>query len=464
VAACGGRAFAVLPDGTVPTPPGGPRDTGTVRRWPVVDALGLAQRCPASELLPEPPHRAVVLTVPQLLDTVLRRALAAGVDTTLLTVGVSRLYPAGPNPVPPVETVLVLLSGAQDVGAQDAGAGDLQALPSVLLRALAELPRTFVCRRATPWDRLLVDLRMRLPIADMHLGPTVPEDELWLLPDPAQSPPLRLGVTGRPVPLPLVPDGADSGVPDPGTPDFEILSGGVDSSEQRSWPKPGAEPLRVVPGRSPAARAADTRTAGVLLDDGQLDLLRRYLPGRPLAERAFLVLGDGAHLLIEATELIASLPFGVPLNRLGPGACLIEAGHVLTPPLPPAARIRTFGLTDNSVTVCCPQGFLRFDLAHLVPAWALWAPPQLPAVPSALSVEAERILEAAAAILGIAEAGGAGTARITVIDPSVLLQDAARLRAQGRFAEAAAAFRQAGEMLEAGRLFEQAAFQAPVDP
>jgi hypothetical protein len=173
VAACGGRAFAVLPDGTVPTPPGGPRDTGTVRRWPVVDALGLAQRCPASELLPEPPHRAVVLTVPQLLDTVLRRALAAGVDTTLLTVGVSRLYPAGPNPVPPVETVLVLLSGAQDVGAQDAGAGDLQALPSVLLRALAELPRTFVCRRATPWDRLLVDLRMRLPIADMHLGPTV---------------------------------------------------------------------------------------------------------------------------------------------------------------------------------------------------------------------------------------------------------------------------------------------------
>jgi hypothetical protein len=198
----------------------------------------------------------------------------------------------------------------------------------------------------------------------------------------------------------------------------------------------------------------------VLLHDDELALLRRYLPGRPLGEVAFLLPGPGRHLLLEPVGLARDLPFGVPLGRIGPGAFFLECGHRLRPPLPPSARARLFGVDDSSAVVCWQGGRHRFPLTPMVPAWTLWAPARPVEVSEGLSLAGRELLVALEELVGPAVTSGAAGVRD---DPGEALQRAARLRALGDKEGAAEAFRAAGDLLEAARLFEEAALELPED-
>ncbi|MFE4972060.1 hypothetical protein ACFRAR_08070 [Kitasatospora sp. NPDC056651] len=440
IRAAGGRPAAVSREWIVGGEAGRDLALPTVLAGVPVDALELAAGCPVSSVPPAvAPARVAVLTVPQLLPSALRRAAAAGVDASLLPVVGGPLH-GGREQAAETLTHLLLLSAPGE-------GGTAAALPARLVGALARLPRTAVCGPDGSDDRLLLDLRLRLPGRRLPLPAAVPDGELWLVTEETELPPQRLRVCGEPLHLAdAVPAGPVPALP-----------------AHAAAPAPVAPPpapfdrLRVLPGRAP-----DERVAGVLLDDGRLDLLRRYLPGRPLGERAFLLLGDGLHLLLEPTPLIAALPFGDPCYRLGVGNCFVDAGHVLTPALPPGALVRTLGLDAETVVVARPDGFHRFDLTHLVPAWTLWAPPAPPQRPPGLSPTARALLAAAEQLLGAASVQappGAAPA-----DPTDLLARATRLHAEGRYAEAAECYRLAGDPRRAGHLYERAAAEAVAEP
>ncbi|MFB7613660.1 hypothetical protein [Kitasatospora sp. NPDC056181] len=440
VRAAGGRAAAV--DGEWIT---GGAEAGldlalrTVLAGTPVDAVELAAGCPVSLDLPtNPPSQVAVLTVPQLLPSVLRRTASAGVDASLLPVVSGPLHTGGREPTAGSETLLLLLSSA--------GQSGKAALPAALVNSLARLPRTAVCSRSGPDERLLLDIRLRLPGGRLPLATAVPDGELWLVTDGTELPPQRLRVSGEPL---QVADTAATG-PVPAVPAHAAAPASVAS------PRAPFDRLRVVPGRG-----REERVAGVLLDDGQLDLLRRYLPGRPLGERAFLLLGDGLHLLLEPTQLLSALPFGDPCYRLGVGNCFVEAAHVLTPALPPGALVRTLGLDAETLVVCRPEGFHRFALEHLVPAWTLWVPPAPQQRPPSLSPTAQALLAAAEQLLGAASVQAPAGA--VPADPTEPLARATRLRAEGRYAEAAECYRLAGDPLQAGHLYERAAAEAAAE-
>ncbi|MES5823907.1 hypothetical protein [Streptomyces sp. RG80] len=407
---------------------GGAGRLDDVLAWPRLDVVDLVSRLPLA-----PPgttaHRTLqVLTAPELLPSVVRQALAFGVEVSTLAVRVRSLD--GTDPAER-ETVLVALEDAEPV-------------PPALTVALSALPRTAVCRPVAACERLLLDVRLHSPVSDALLYSPVPEGELWLVGDRAEWPPLRLVPLGPPAPVPaeLV------GVPAEPPPAAHRLP---DSAREPSVP------VRVV-ADADAERAVDA----VLLHDDELPLLRRYLPGRPLGETGFLLPGPGCHLLLEPAGLARDLPFGVPLRRLGPGALFLESGHALTPPLPPSARARLFALDGESAVVCRQGGRHRFPLAPMVPLWTLWAPPDPVEVSTGLSKAGRELLDALEVLAGTSPTPHpAGPT--TPHDPGEALERATRLRTLGDHEGAAEAYRSAGDLLEAARLYEAAALDVAED-
>ncbi|MFI1725577.1 hypothetical protein [Streptomyces sp. NPDC020489] len=400
-----------------------PPDTASeVTAWPRLDVVDLVSRLPLA-----PPgtsdHRTLhVLTAPELLPSVVRQALAFGVEVSTRAVRVR--YLTGTDPTEQ-HTTLVVLEGSDTV-------------PHALTAALSALPRTSVCRAVAACERLLLDVRLHCPVPDDLLYSPVPEGELWLVGDRAEWPALRLDPLGPPTPVPAELVGVPSEPP----------------YAARRLPDAAREPsveVRVV-----ADATADTSVDAVLLHDDELPLLRRYLRGRPLGEAGFLLPGPGCHLLLEPVGLARDLPFGVPLRRVGPGSLFLESGHTLAPPLPPSARARLFALDDESAVVCRRGGRYRFPLSPMVPLWTLWAPPGPVEVSAGLSEAGRELLDALESLAGPGPVPHP-TGPAAVHDPGEALERAARLRALGDHEGAAEAYRSAGDLLEAARLYEAAA-------
>ncbi|MET9732490.1 hypothetical protein ABZZ79_18135 [Streptomyces sp. NPDC006458] len=432
----GGEPWGLLPHGALVAPHGtpaggGPGRIADVTAWPRLEAVALVARLPLG--VPERAERPAVqvLTVRQLLASVLRQAAAFGVEATVRAVRARPL--AGDGAAEPTETLLLELSCPETV-------------PHALVVALAALPRTSVCRPVAGCERLLLDVRLHPPVDEEVLYSPVPEGELWLVGDRMEWPPLRLELVGEASPAPAELVGVAQEPPSGGPyrlPDAALAP---------------ATPVRIVP---------DPGTPGevdaVLLLDDELPLLRRYLPGRPLGEVAFLLPGPGRHLLLEPVGLARDLPFGVPLRRIGPGGCFLECGYGLAPPLPPSARARLFAVDDSSAVVCWHGGRDRFALAPMVPVWTLWAPTGPVEVSAGLSAAGRELLGALEELVGPARTAGAADAALRE-EPGEALERAARLRALGDKEGAAEAFRAAGDLLEAARLFEEAALDLPEDP
>ncbi|MFF3329838.1 hypothetical protein ACFYWX_09790 [Streptomyces sp. NPDC002888] len=428
--------------GGEPVPVDSPRthDVREVRSWPEVTAVELLAAFPTHGP-PTVGHPLLyVLTAPALLRTVVRHARSARVDVSCVRAAARPLFPAV-RPGVEEERLLILLSAPAVPVLDDPG----RAVPDGLVHSLVSLPRTSVCRPAAHCARLLLDVRHDPPLDEELLQPFLPEGELWLLGDSGEQPPVALRLLAAPAPL--------------------RVQAPVDApaaAVRRAGPvsEPLETRLQVVP--DPEAR---TGADAVLLTDDELPLLRRYLTGRPLAEQAFLAMGDGTHLLVDASGLVASVPFGVPLRRVGPGACYVQSGHVLTPPLPPGARVRSLGLRAGVAVVCWYAGRSEFRLDPLVPVWTLWAPPEPPAAPPGLSHTARELLTLFESLMdGQTDAtgpagGGPVPPEASEENPTTALARAALLRAEGHLSEAAEVFRTAGDPMEAGRLFEQAALR-----
>ncbi|OPG02074.1 hypothetical protein B1R27_34110 [Streptomyces sp. GKU 895] len=392
--------------------------------WPGLDLMDLISRLPLISPARADHRTLLVLTAAPLLSSVVRQALAFGVEVSTLAVR-ARLWD---SPDTPQRELTAFALTAPD------------AIPHALVVALSALPRTAVCRPVTGCERLLLDVRLSPPLDDSLLYSPVPEGELWLVGDREEWPPLRLEPLGAPSPVPTELVGVAAEPP-------PAASALPDAARVPSTP------VRVVPDAH-----ADTAVDAVLLDDDELPLLRRYLPGRPLGETGFLLPGPGHHLLLEPVGLARDLPFGMPLHRIGPGSLFLESGHRLTPPLPPAARAHLFGLDGTSAVVCWHGGRHRFPLAPMVPLWTLWAPPGPVEVSSGLSKAGRELLDALDA-LAAASGTSQGPPPTPHHDPAEALERATRLRATGDHEAAAEAYRSAGDHLEAARLFEQAALE-----
>ncbi|PWI19959.1 hypothetical protein DI272_41695 [Streptomyces sp. Act143] len=424
----GGEPRPLLGHGALAERYGGPHQLAEVLSWPRLDTVDLVARLPLSPPGPAT-HRALhVLAAPQLLSSVVRQALAFGVEVSTLVV---RARPLDSPEASQHEVTVLSLTSPEE-------------LPHALVVALSALPRTAVCRPVAGCERLLLDVRLRPPVDDALLYSPVPDGELWLVGDVEECPPLRLEPLGTPSPIPAELIGV---APEP-------------ASTSHALPEGARVPtvrVRVV-----ADTHAATSVDAVLVHDDELPLLRRYLPGRVLGEAGFLLPGPGHHLLLEPAGLARDLPFGVPLHRIGPGSLYLESGHTLTPPLPPTARTRLFALDGTSAVVCWHGGRHRFPLAPMVPLWTLWAPPDPVEVSTGLSKAGQELLDALAALAG-ASGAPAGATPTSRQDPGEALERAARLRALGDHEAAAEAYRSAGDLLEAARLFEQAALEGAED-
>jgi hypothetical protein len=364
-----------------------------------------------------------VMTTGRLARPVIRRWQRTGADVSVAQLSVE------PLDAPPgsASAQAVLISIVSRAGP----------LPHQAVVALTELPRTLVCRAV---DRLLLDVRFALPMDDHQIAAEVPADEHWIV------------------------GGADSG-------GWRITSHGAEARPSlelsftvpRRAAKPSSpstaglaadlrSPVRIVPAAHP-----DGRADAVLLDDAELHRLRRFLSRSPLAETAFLVLGPHRHLLTEPAGLLTTVPFGVPVHRIGPGGLYLEAGYVLDPPVPMIARQELFQLDNDSTVVVCADGAYRLALSALVPAWSLWLG-EAPEPTDGMSAYGQQLLaQLAPPGAPAAPLGGGRHIRQHQPDRGQLLLDAERLEQRGDLAGAARSLEEGGELYRAALLYQRAA-------
>jgi len=397
----------------------------------------------ASTLMPSGPLRPLpaiaVVTTGRLAGSIVRRWQRSPAEVTVSELSLEPFARGDPSPpADPWPAVLIRVSSRGDRLAQQA------------IAALTDLPHTVVCRVA---DRLLIDVRFMLPVDDRQLAAEIPAGHSWIAGGrdaglwrivsrgSEVTPPIRLAFTvpsalAQPPPL------------------FPVAGLAGRSADAR--PGPGV-PVQVVPARGP-----DGRADAVLLDDLELDRLRRFLSMSPLAETAFIVPGPGRHLLTEPAGLLTAVPFGLPVCRIGPGGLYLEAGYELDPPVPSTARQELFGLDRDSIVVLCHDGACRLALARMVPAWRLW----LGDAPVPAGGISERGLQLLAGMAPAAPVPGAASGQAREdrtgqrLDRGQLLIEAEQLEQRGELAGAARRLEEVGELYRAAVLYQRAAREA----
>lgn len=407
-----------LPDGTDVVSPGGRRqDWASLQAWPEVSWIELAAGVAPSPGATEQ-QTIVVATTGSLARWIIDRLQSAEVDLWISVAQLNGIFRSPPQEWP---AVLVRASGRG------------RPIPRAFSHAIGGLPQTVVCRPGS--GRLLVDQRLTLPLPDEELARRVPEGQQWLL-------------------------AGDLGV-------WHVTGRSAEYPPPLRAPAALQPPPVAAPGRLPQdlglevelVRDDRPRTVdALLLSDDELISLRRFLAGSPAGERAFLVLGPGWHLLAEPGQSVADIPFGVPLHRAGPGPLYHEVGFRLRPELPGPARSALFRVDETSVVVLRPGQAHRLALRETVPAWSLWLGPTVVADPAA-----EPLSDRAREILAQVDAAGSGTeppdlaAGIPSPAQADLRTKGFLLEQQGKLAEAARMYWEAGEPAVAARLYEQAA-------
>ncbi|TCO52889.1 hypothetical protein [Actinocrispum wychmicini] len=407
-----------LPDGPNLVSPRGFRHSwDMVQAWPPVSWVELAAGVVPGAGVPEQPE-VVVVTTGSLARWIIDRFQSSDLDIRVATVRLNALFVPHPQHW---HAVLLRVTGRG------------RAVPKAFTSALTGLPNTVVCRLSG--GQLLIDQRLTLPLLDTELARWVPDGQEWLLAGDLGAwqvtersteyvPPLRASSALRPPPA-----------PPPGRLPADL---GIEVSLVRDDQPHPADAL--------------------LLRDEDLAPLRRFLTGHPAAERAFLVLGPDRHLYAEPGRAVSDIPFGVPLHRLGPGALYQEAGYRLKPALPAPARARLFAVDDQSVVVLQAGEAHRLSLRSTVPVWALWLGPTVDADPAA-----EPLSAAAKAVLVHVDAADARTeppdisGDVPSTEQEGLYTEGFQLEQQGKLAEAARKYWEAGQPALAARLYELAA-------
>lgn len=428
--------LAVALGGTI-VPLAGPDDLSALEPVPL---LWLA-----STLMPAAPPRPLpeiaVVTTGRMADPIIRRWQRTQAEVTISQLS---LEPLGPHTPPRTGPAVLVRVTSRD-----------RLLPQQAIAALTDLPHTVVCRVT---DRLLIDVRFALPADDRRLVAEIPVGESWLVSgrdfgmwrvvgrSPEVVPPARLAFA-----IPSWAGLPEQAVPDQAVPDQRV-------PDQGGTALAAGALVRVVPATQP-----DGRADAVLLDDLELDRLRRFLTMSPLAETAFIFPGPGRHLLTEPAGLLTAVPFGVPVCRIGPEGLYLEAGHELDPPVPLTARRELFQLDRDSIVVLCHDGASRLGLSGMVPVWRLWLG-DAPEAAGGISERGQQLL----AGLAPAERVPAGSASQatevarsgSALDRGQLLIKAEQLEQRGELAGAARRLEDAGELYRAAVLYQRAAREA----
>ncbi|GAA3250432.1 hypothetical protein ACFO1B_40140 [Dactylosporangium siamense] len=442
------RGFGAAPAAHTP----GAVELATLRQVPLLDLVHAAGLVPAR---PAPQREAAVLTPPPVAPTLIRRALDLGVAVTHRNVRLTPLFEAdlpGAAVRPDAdggEVVVELRLRAQS-----------DTLPAALLIAASRQPLTLVCRSAGEGGRLLVQRGLATPVDDDRLAAALGDGDRVL---------------------------ADAAF---GCRRLTPLTGFTDSTATVRLAKDFR--LRAVPGHSASEATSGTtvetvtkiglapvathgrRVDAALLDDGDLPNIALLLQGHPLADVAFVVVGErgGRHLLAAPGGLLQDLGIGEPLAAVGPGPLYLPLGRRLTPHVPASARHRLFGADAEHAVVFFGDGeALRFPLAARRPVWTLWLgdPPKvLPAVPAATGT-------ALAAMQGEQEPAAAPRptrrpwpvqrqSAAASADPDQWRAEAHTAELAGDLVRAAELYQRHHEPLRAAHLFERAAREAEQHP
>ncbi|KUN02858.1 hypothetical protein AQI95_25335 [Streptomyces yokosukanensis] len=393
----------------------------TVAGWEPVSLAELAAHSPAAA--PPPGLKEVSVLAPGALGRwLLRRCLAAGVATTFTPV--ERLAPDGR---PDAGWLLLRLNAVDGP------------VPAGLVEACGRLPGPVACRAADPDCRVLVDLRLRLPLDDAVLLEEVPPGRHLVVERALSGPPWQWRPLGDPAAGEL-----------------------LDARPVLSSAPPARTPVPVpalgppLPVRLVASARAPHRVDAVLIADGELDALRRFLRTRPLHETAVVAFGPGRHLVTEPPGLCQALPFGIPVHQTGPGALYLESGCVLNPPLPDTARDEVLGLGPDVITVLCRDGAWRLRVADVRPAWQLWMPAP-PAFAAGLSEPARELLDRLGEAMPEPEPAAPAAARTPEAERRRLNQIAMEHSLRGEYRRAAELLEQAGHFQRAAQMYERAA-------
>lgn len=388
-----------------------------VHSWPDLSLVELAAAVAPGQAAADQ-EELIIVTTGGIARWVIDTFTSDAFDLKVSTARLQGLFRASQQPWP---AVLVHVTGRGNP------------VPRARTRALSGLPHTIVCRMSG--GRLLVDQRLALPLPDEELGRLVPGDQTWLLAG-------ELGIwqfTERSAEFPPPLRAAKELAPPPLPPQGRL---------------PAGLGITVALVRDEQPRTADA----LLVRDSELVPLRRFLAGHRAGEQAFLVLGPGWHLLAEPGQGVSDIPFGVPLHRIGPGALYQEVGYRLRPAIPAAARAALFNVGAQSIVILTAGEVHRLSLSATVPVWSLWLGKTVVADQSA-----HPLSDPAAAILRQVDEAGAKAARPELTagapDPRLegLRSEGFLLEQQGRLAEAARKYWEAGEHALAGRLYELAA-------
>ena len=392
--------------------------------WTPVGAAGLAAATPFPETTPSPTANVSVLVPHAMAALVARRAFAIGADADRLPVERRALASDA------LAGGAVLLRLRRASGAFSAS----------FLEALCDLPHTLV---GIERGALLLDVRFTQAagvIPDM-----IPEGDIWAigLVDAGRWRLSALGEVQHAATLFTLPN---------------VVSGPL---PQALPVQAKASPLRVVhrPG-------VGTRTDALLLDARDLERFTAFARGRRMAETAVIAPGAERFLAYSPGGFGNVAPFGVVLERIGPGGVFLEADCALDPPLPRSARAALFPGDGVTAHVLTRDGVWRFDLGAAQPVWALWLkePPAVKEVlPDGLLSFAKKVAELAIQNRINAEAAHAAEPlkqAYTVEDKRKLISAARQAELAGDLVGAAEAMERAGESLAAAHLFERAAAEA----
>lgn len=294
-------------------------------------------------------------------------------------------------------------------------------------------------------QRVLVDVRIRTPLPVVLIQRMVPESEIWAL-GPVEAGRWRLIHEGRAIDV--------TGLA--GDPELPML----DMNQYPASNLPAKIPVQLIE-RPNRVEPVD----GILLDDTELDWMRRYLLTRPTYEACFLMLGAGKHLFISPTKSPSLVPFGKPLTRIGPGALFREIGMDFYPPMPIDARQTRFEMREDAAVAVTRDGAFRFTRANMTPAWSLWVG-DAPPMKEGLSHSGHQLLQVIDHKLRQMELQRIEAERKQVkqqpiagesISKTELVHRAQLAVLDGRYLEAAQLMEQAGHYGEAGQYYERAA-------
>lgn len=435
--AAGGRPYTRRRGQWQPATPGGRTrgvDAPRPDKWPVLGLGDLLAQVHLPDRTYEPASRVDLVLPGRLARLALQRATALGLRAAMAPVSLRPL--AEPDGAAAGAVLIQLRAAAR------------QTVSRSLVHALGNLPYCAVCSAFQLHEaagQLLLDVRCRLPLPVSLVQAMVPPGQAWLLA------PADIGHRQFQPPGELTDCATLLQLPDrflataPSTPATEL-----------------SRPLPVSLVRNPHR---NRRVDAVLLDDQELDWLRRYLMTRPLGEDGFLLPGPGRHLLSSPGGLAEALPLGVPLAWIGPYSCYIETGTDFHPSVPPRAREQRFQLGPDTVVAVLREQAYRFDPEQALPLWSLWIGDP-PPVDGTISPPGRNLVAHVADILHEQLQQGQpqpdsprsfmGLFRGKE-DVSDLLGKAEKAERRGNFAKAAELYEKAGQHGPAGRLYERAA-------